>query len=237
MKTENFSLATSTAVQIFHTLTRVIRYDEGSGTGTPLIRVRSLNTGDLDVEMKPGKLIKLPAAVDGIVITNLTANPITGKITLGAGDVEDNNLSGTVTLDSASLAALESVDLNAATIDMLMVKSSGSYAVSTGGTAATSYQVIDPATNINGLWVTEANIFGYNSGAAQGITLLAKSSSPSSRQDGEVILNAGGSAGVVCNAQLNKPAYIPAGLGLYFRYESTDSGHAGLMRSARWKLL
>uniref|UniRef100_UPI0035AE3C4F hypothetical protein n=1 Tax=Hylemonella sp. TaxID=2066020 RepID=UPI0035AE3C4F len=176
-------------------------------------------------------------AYSRLILTDKTGAGNTVELFCATEEYVDQTFSGVVGLDAATLAALESVDLNAATIDKLMVKSSGSYAVSTGGAAATSYQAIDPATNLNGLWVTEAYIFGYNSGVAQGITLLAKSSSPSSRQDGEVILNAGANAAAVAIAQLNKPAYLAAGLGLYFRYESTDSAHAGLMRSARWKLL
>lgn len=98
MKTENFSLASATATAFFRTLTRVIRYDEGSGSSSPKIRVRSLGSSELDVEMQPGRQVKLPATIDGIVIENLSGAPITGKITIGAGDVSDNSLVGTVAL-------------------------------------------------------------------------------------------------------------------------------------------
>lgn len=238
MKTENFSLASATASQFFRVLTRVIRYDEGTGTGTPKIRVRSLSSGELDVEMQPGRQIRLPFAIDGIVIENLTASPITGKITIGAGDVSDNSLVGTVTLDAASLAALESVDLNAASIAQLLgIQPNNSYAVNTGGAASTAYTLVTPAANTNGLWVTEAQLFGYSAAGAHAIALIAKNSAPVSTQDGDVLLHAGGLTSQQFAAQLNQPAYVAAGKGLYFFNAQTDSGHAGLLRAARWKLL
>lgn len=241
MKTENFSLASATAVQIFHTRTRVIRYDEGSGTGTPLIRVRSLSTGEVDVEMKPGKLIKLPAAVDGIVITNLTANPITGKLTLGAGDVEDNNLSGTVTLDSASLALLESIDLNPATINSLShpIASTGSWSDGTGSLSAV-LTVFSPAANVNGAILLNAHAQDFIASSGIG-AFIAKTSSPGTPLDGEVLSAllpvAGLSTTLYYAAKLGQPAYIAAGKGLYYIQNFTGAAAGFVARSARYKLL
>lgn len=238
MKTEAFSLATANDVVTFTGLVRVIRYDEGAGTGTPKIRIRSLNTGVLDAEMIPGRQIRLPEVVGGIIITNLTGAAITGKITIGAGDVTDNSLVGTVTLDAATLAALESTDVNAASIAQLLgIRPDNAIANNSGGAASAVLTAVASGTNVNGLWVTEAQIFGYNSAAAHAIALIAKATAPANTADGQVILHAGALSGQNFFAQLNKPVFVPAGLGLHFFNVSADSGHAGLMRAARWDLL
>ena len=99
MKTEKFTLASASAEQTFHNKVRVIRYDSGNGSSTPTIRVRSLSSGELDAEMLPGRSIKLPELVDGIRITNLSGVPITGKITIGSGDIVDNAIAGSVSIN------------------------------------------------------------------------------------------------------------------------------------------
>lgn len=240
MKTENFSLPTASAVQIFHTRVRVIRYDEGSGTGTPLIRVRSLNTGELDVEMKPGRQIIMPQAVDGIIITNLTANPITGKVTIGAGDVSDNSLVGTVTLDAAALAALEAIDLNTASLASLKTPyaSTGNHKANSAMVANTAEQVFSAAANTAGAIILTADFFAVNASAWVQASLLAKASAPANIIDGEIIWSpqqlAYSSGGYAASGAMPREAYLPAGVGLYFISSvATTTQH----RACRYRLL
>lgn len=97
MKTERFSLASATDVAVFDTLVKVIRFDEGNAGGLPvIIKVKSLSGGAYEVEMKPGRQITLPEVTRGVVISNMSGGALSGKITLGSGDVSDNSVVGSV---------------------------------------------------------------------------------------------------------------------------------------------
>lgn len=254
MRTEIFSLPLATSTQVFDTLVRVIRYDEGSGTGTPKIRIKSLSGGAFDVEMVPGRQIKLPEVVRGLHISNLTAAAITGKITIGSGDISDNSLVGTVTLDAATLAALESVDLNAATLAALEsvdlntatqlgiktpVSITGSYGKITPPTGSAE-QIFSAAENTNGAILLSADAHYFDTATAGVASFLAKSSAPASVIDGQLILTMGtqgnASGGFQGRACLPCPQFIAAGLGLFFMQAGTGSNHT-CIRSARYRLL
>lgn len=241
MKTENFSLPLATSLQIFHTLTRVIRYDEGIGTGTPTIRVRSLSSGEMDVEMKPGRQIILPKAVDGIIITNLTANAITGKITIGAGDVSDNSLVGTVTLDAATLVSLENVDLNPATLNTLTrpILPGASWNSSAVLVANTPVTIISPGANVNGALIFSMKARDDVGAATTRQVFIAKASAPANITDGEILAMTlpGSVSGTSDFAYIDEqqPTRIAPGRGLYY-LSSLGSGSSGL-RSCRYTLL
>lgn len=99
MKTERFSLASASDVAVFDTLVKVIRFDEGSAGGLPvIIKVKSLSGGAYEVELKPGRQITLPEVTRGVVISNLSGAAVTGKITIGAGMVTDNAIVGEVSV-------------------------------------------------------------------------------------------------------------------------------------------
>lgn len=100
MKTENFSLPTADSTVTFDTEVRFIRYDEGTGAALPKIRAKSMSGGAFDVELVPGRQIKLPEKVRGVLLLNMSGAAMTGKITLGAGDVTDNSIVGTVALSN-----------------------------------------------------------------------------------------------------------------------------------------
>lgn len=241
MKTEAFSLASSTDVQTFATRVRVIRYDEGAGTGTPKIRVRSLNTGVLDAEMIPGRQIRLPELVDGIIITNMTASPITGKLTIGAGDITDNSLVGTVTLDAATLAALENIDLNAASLATMRapLDITGSYSASGVLAANTAATLFAAGANTNGAILLSAQMSDIDATARSG-KFLAKATAPANESDGIPLLHCGyfGSAGAsvyITRGEVFTPQYIAAGLGLHFI--SGPGTSAANWRVARYRLL
>lgn len=103
MKTINFSLASTTDVQTFDNLVQILRFDELiTGIADARIRVRDLSGGMFDVEMKPGRIIKLPEVVRGFVITNLSAAALTGKLTYGTGDIQDSFVTGTVKIGNVN---------------------------------------------------------------------------------------------------------------------------------------
>lgn len=243
MKTEPFSLASATDTVVFDTLVRVIRYDEGSGTGTPTIRVKSLSGGAFDVEMKPGKVLKLPETVRGIVITNLTANPITGKLTIGAGDIVDNNLSGTVALDAAALAALESVDLNSATITSLRqpLLPGSNWSDNSTLIAGNPVAVFAAAANPNGAIIWSMHATDVAASVAPLQTFVAKATAPVSILDGLVIAQSvitarsDGASLTWSKIEREVPTRIPAGLGFFFI--SGAAGGTGYVRSCRYTLL
>lgn len=99
MKTERFSLASAADVAVFDTLVKVIRFDEGNAGGLPvIIKVKSLSGGAYEVELKPGRMITLPEVTRGVVISNLSGGALAGKITIGAGMVDDNAVVGEVSI-------------------------------------------------------------------------------------------------------------------------------------------
>ncbi len=103
MKTEKFNLLSGTDTQTFDAEVRVIKYDSGQSGGLmPTIRVRSLSGGAYDVELTPGRQITLPQVTRGIVIQSLTGQGVSGKLTIGAGDVTDNNVTGEVNVIDSS---------------------------------------------------------------------------------------------------------------------------------------
>lgn len=244
MRTEQFSLPLATSTQVFDTLVRVIRYDEGSGTGTPKIRIKSLSGGAFDVEMVPGRQIKLPETVRGLHISNMTAAAITGKITIGAGDISDNSLVGTVTLDAATLAALATTGLDAATLaalEQINVRPelrSASYQQLANMAANTPDTIFSAASNPNGAILLDAFGSGHSAGSPVQPTFIAKATAPANVTDGEVIYSApcvGYGGGTWVNAgDMPAPRYIPPGTGLYFLV--TDPA-TFCMRHCRYKLL
>lgn len=237
MKTYAFSLASATDTVVFDNLFTMLRYDEGSGTGTPLIRIKALSGGSFDVEMKPGKVLQLPNMERGFVITNLTAAAITGKLTIGAGNITDNNLSGTVTLDAAALAALESVDLNPATLAALESVSInprvyGTSFVSVANMVAnTAVQVFSAAANVNGAIVHFASFSGGAAALCAGSILAKSGAAPTTISDGDLV----GCTRAFYSAASNPTSFlevaenisIPAGKGLFMIANAATVGKLG----------
>lgn len=100
MKTESFTLATADASWMQDGLWTALYYEEGSAGGVlPTIRVRSLTgSGKVDAVLKPGRQITLREPAQGIVITSACGQPITGKVTMGAGDIRDSSVIGEVSV-------------------------------------------------------------------------------------------------------------------------------------------
>lgn len=243
MKTYAFSLASATDTVVFDNLVRVIRYDEGSGTGTPKIRIKALSTGEFDVEMVPGRQIKLPEIVRGLVITNLTAAAITGKLTIGAGDISDNSLVGTVTLDAATLAALESIDLNAATVNSLTRpgRTTGSFSSQGALAANTALQVFAAASNPNGAIILSAGSSDYSASGHAPVALISNATVPANPTDGDVygvaVSGSPNAASQHGGFNIQTPMLVPAGHGLYFISGVATTGSNFSLKHCRYKLL
>lgn len=96
--------------------------------------------------------------------------------------------------------------------------------------------VVAAATNVNGLLVTQGNLWTGNATTVSICSLLAKATAPANIADGRVIFaseNFGGGA-YSAGGSLKKDIYVPAGLGLYFITNVAES--AGL-HSCAYKVL
>lgn len=212
------------------------------------------STGAVDVTVEgvgtlPGLLagqalknVNFPA----LLLRDASGAPNSGTILVASSEFQDNRLNGTVDLSATSLAALESVDLNAATQNALKRPeiSTGSFSNTAALTANTPVTVFTPAANANGAIILSA---GWQQGHASnmpGIVFLAKSSAPASISDGEVIgcatsISASASVLFGCGV-LPKEVQLPAGLGLYVISQDALSAAAATqpnLRYCRYKLL
>lgn len=97
MKTKNFEV-TATSAWAWDGPVSVIYYESGVDSAGALarIRVRSPDGSAVDLEMKPGRQASWPLPIAGVVIESLTGNSITGKISIGNGDVKDSSVVGSV---------------------------------------------------------------------------------------------------------------------------------------------
>lgn len=101
MKTQRFSLATAAATWAQDGPWSVLYYEEGASVGgeLPMIRVRSLQGGgEVDVELKPGRQIRLAKPANGIIVTSLTGAAISGTLSVGNGDIRDSSVMGEVSV-------------------------------------------------------------------------------------------------------------------------------------------
>lgn len=163
-----------------------------------------------------------------LYITNTGATTETIKLTISSGKKAGSAkvggsvaIVGAVELGANSLAALESVDLNAATRDLLRFETYGASYTSTVSLAAgTSEQVFSPAANVNGAIIHAANYYEHiGSASLSRACFLAKASAPASVIDGDSILRLDFlilAANSTFSGTLNNPIKIPAGKGLYY---------------------
>lgn len=239
MKTELFSLANANDVYRAEAMVRTIRYDSGAAAGgvEARIRMRSMLGGAYDVEMIPGRLIKLPEVTRGIVVTNLAAGgaAINGKITFGAGDVNDNSLVGSIDLTAATIASLIGGKYN-----VRPEPATGGYAKITALAANTADLVIDPTLNVNGAIVHYASI-GNREVNVNNMAFLIKSSAPATVVDGVPLLFAtpqpNDSGANNFAGMLPQPVFVPAGQGVYFIGTLAISASGFHHRACRFTLL
>lgn len=175
---------------------------------------------------------------NGLVLRDASGAPNVGTILVASSEFQDNRLQGTVDLSATSLAALESIDLTAATQNNLIrpPESNGTYSVGPVALAAnTAVQVFAPGSNPNGALLLSASM-SDQSGTANVIALLSKASAPTSVTDGEVYLHLP-VVNASCFSQLNKIEKIPPGHGLYFIATVASSTNASVSRNCRYRLL
>ena len=187
---------------------------------------------------------------DTIQLTSATAQTI--RFAFGTSEAGTRRstgsvtISGNVALDATTLAALESVELNAASLNTIRypLASSGTFAHSAALSANAAVQIFAPSSNVNGAVVLSAG-YQQTGGASSmaGIVFIAKGSPPASIVDGEVLLcSTSMSAGsnYFSAASLPQPALLPSGLGLYLISQDALSGAAATtpnMRHCRYRLL
>lgn len=104
----------------------------------------------------------------------------------------------------------------------------------------TPEQVFSAAQNINGAQIWNAQFISFNSGSTFPLpAFVAKSTSPASNVDGNVIVNSCGcgAGGTVFSTwgQLTNPIFIAPGLGLFFI--SSNGAETGALRSCAYTLL
>lgn len=147
---------------------------------------------------------------------------------------------GTVELGAASLAALESIDLNAETLKKLQYETyAASFANNTNLAANTAEMVFSAALNVNGAVVVAASLATYQNGSTGDASLLAKATAPVSVIDGDVILSCDSknqlSTSFSGGASLQRAILIPSGKGLYFIAQGLETN--GGVRRVLYTLL
>lgn len=138
-----------------------------------------------------------------------------------------------------------SVDLNAGTIAQLRSPrpeaNTGRYASSAAIAANTAHVVFLPGANTNGAILLTADINAYDNTTSCLGAFVAKSITPTSINDGDVLLTskvtaiAGASA--ASSGTLPEMQFIPAGLGLYYITSNNLLTYALQHRACRYKLL
>ncbi len=159
---------------------------------------------------------------DTIQLTSATAQTI--RFAFGTSEAGTRRstgsvtISGSVVLDAATLAALESTDLNPASLLALSRPQPYTHAYKSNAllSANSPETVFLPGSNVNGAIVWNANWMGVGSGGGVN-AYVAKSSAPASVVDGDVIHTGfvGGSGIPQPVAPLQNPVFIGAGKGLY----------------------
>lgn len=162
-----------------------------------------------------------------VQITSAAAQTI--RFAYGSGEAGTRNTAGSVTLlnavalDAATLAALESIDLNLATINALRrAEGHTGFSNASGALAVnTPERVFSPAANVNGATLLAAQISDFPGASISAPTLLAKNAAPATILDGAAYLranlvdsSAGGS--LIVEGSVFEKQYVPAGLGLYW---------------------
>lgn len=143
---------------------------------------------------------------------------ITLYIGSNGSDASSAEIAGSVTV--TNLPAVQDVEVTNFPVEYFSY--GASYKSVTGLAANTAQAVFLPAANVNGAVIHDLSfISGNNSGGAgAGVGFVAKTSTPATFIDGDVILSPD-NAGVLASnflygGRLQRPVFIPAGKGLYF---------------------
>lgn len=179
-----------------------------------------------------------------LLLRDTSGAPNSGFILAASSEFFDNRLNGTFDLTPATLAALESVDLNTATLNaQRAVESTGRWNNTAALTANTPLQVLAPGANTTGVDLLDAGYIQVGNGMTRvAIFFLLKASAPSTFADGEVVCGpdsiGNDASSFLGTGKLRMPVYVPPGLGIYaISQEAQPATSAGFpaMRYARWR--
>jgi hypothetical protein len=184
--------------------------------------------------------------IDFAWIRILSPTVQTVRAMYGPTEVGTRRSSGSVTLaapvalDAATLNALEFIDLNTSSLNVLTrpLLPVASYAASTVLAANVAQAVFLAAANVNGA-IIHAAAANDAQATAGVLALVAKATTPANAADGEVIAQAAVLPGASSNylaLDLKNPTRIPPGVGLYF-IGSQAGVAAATLRSCRYTLL
>lgn len=200
MKTQSFVIADAASSWSQQGLWSVLYYEEGvSATGgNGLIRVRALQgAGVVDCELKPGRQITLAQPVEGLIVTSLTGEGVTGKLSLGNGNIQDASLIGEVSIIDAAVSRVTSGRAFACGVSTT-VGAAGTYCYA---------QLFNPGTSTRRVIVTRA---GANEGSNTTFAWMVSAGeyvnsagTPRSKRPGlgvtQARVNHGGMANVIAN--------------------------------------
>lgn len=185
-------------------------------------------------EVEATDKVKTPRKFDKIRFTNGAAAQ-TIRVYYGEGETGSNRftgvVSGQVSLDAATLAALESVSLNP-------VYSSGHYETASNYSANTPEIIFTAAANTGGAVILSAFFEGVSAVSNIRPAFIAKATAPAGVLDGEVVFNPptigifGGA--YFSSGGLLQRQYLPAGVGLYI---ITNISATQCLTSCRYRLL
>lgn len=170
-----------------------------------------------------------------LTIQDASGAPNVGTILVSESNFIDQTLygsialAGAVALDSATLAALEQINVRPEA-------PTGFYAANGALAANTADPVFLAAANTNGAILLSAYV-NETDAAAASAAFVAKATAPATVIDGEVIFGTAHSNVVLGSNQLALAQYIPAGKGLYFICTVATTVAAQNNRSCRYKLL
>ena len=210
-------------------------------------RIQS-STGPVDVYgdqfgTMPGLLAG--EGLNAVPFTGLTVFNTSGAqndlvLLIASSEFISNRQNGTFDLTPAALAALESIDLNAATTNILTrpLNPGLDWNNSAAVAANTPINIFTPGANANGAIIYMAEAADLFTGAGQQ-TFIAKNAAPSSIADGVVIAQSKpsgrGAGDIAYQTTLQAQTRIGPGLGLYFI--SNTAGASVFIRSVRYTLL
>ena len=199
-------------IQITSASAQTVRFAYGSGeTGT------RRSSGSMSISG--------PVALDAATLAALEVISISSPISLGA----------------STLSALASVDLKTATIDSLKnpYQSTSSYSQVGALAANTPVTIFSPGANANGAILISAGFSDIQT-VPFVANMVAKTSAPANPTDGEIVVlgliaYSANSNPTVLVGKTDVPAYLPAGVGLYYIQSVANPGNYA--RSARYRLL
>jgi hypothetical protein len=225
MKYFPFSVGVGESTRIQARASYLRYYSVSAGAASPTLRIKT--TSGLDVLLKPGQSLRLPLGItssDWAISNHDAALTITGLLVLGDGQIDDDRITGSVTIDSvASITGTVSVAGTVITQEQGYAYGAA-YSSNSVIAALGNSQVFAAASNLAGAIVHSVYLYSTSAGSPA-ITLLAKATAPASPIDGDIIIGVHGAAGaaVVAN-QLTAPVKIPSGKGLYFCSSPLETG-------------